>query len=197
LASPGSAAPDHTLWIALVSAVASLLATIAGGFLVILSNWIAERRKVRNEQEIVGQRERALLTAMFVVRNHIVERLNEWDEDGRLSRLMPLRTAQAYVQRLIDNTPGESEALMIGVLEFCLKLDAVLAVVDRRSEAPDVHTAAEWAALLTTAVDELKRRLDQFDAIAMGHLSFVSDEDLARMRWLPDVVEPPDLRGAN
>lgn len=126
------------------------------------------------------QRERALLTGMFAVRNHIATRLEEYAEDGFLSRLKSLRTPQVYVHRLIDKAPGESESLMIAVMELGLKLDSLLAHVDQAPPAVAMKVGLPWHNDLGVHITELLASLEQFDAMSLGHLDFVTEEDLAR-----------------
>lgn len=172
----------------------SLVAAVVGGGLVILANWVTDRRKRRAEEDLRGQRERTLLTGMFAVRNHIAERLNAFGDSGRLSELYRLRTAQAYVQRFVEATPDGTEALMIAVLEVGLKLDALLSSLDR---APLKLTRTAMNAILPTVVDEaneLLAALHQFDIIAQSSLGFVDEEDLRRWGAPEEVFTASDDR---
>lgn len=178
----------------LLRLLGSLLAAIVGGGLVILATWIADRRRRRAEEDQRAQRERTLLTGMYAVRNHIANRLNAFDDTGRLSELERMRTAQAYVRRFVEATPDGTEGLMIAVLEIGLKLDALLGTLDK---APAKPTRAALKAVLPVVVDEaneLLSALHQFDAISMGSLAFVDDEDLRRWGALEamfDETKPP------
>ena len=173
-------------WVELIKMAQSLLAALIGGCLVLLGGWLADRRKNRAEDIARERRQRALLTGMFAVRNDIATRLTEWQDDGLLSRLEPLRTAQAYVHRMIDKTPGESEILMITVIEIGLKLDALLATLDRRSTDPSLKTSQGLAKLVSLQVDELAASLEQFDIITSQELMVLSDDDLAAFPGFSD-----------
>lgn len=170
--------PNWTLeWLKIVQ---GLLGTVVGGGLVLLGGWLADRRKNLTEELLRERREKALLTGMFAVRNFVMERLNEWEESGLLSRLEPLRTAQAYVHRLIDKAPGESESLMITVIEMGLKLDALIATIDRRFEDPSLKAPEALASLITRQVNEVASSIEHFDIITNAALTMMTDEDLAQ-----------------
>lgn len=171
--------PDNT-WLEVIKIGQALVGTVLGGGLVLLGGWLADRRKNRAEDAARARQQRALLTGMFAVRNHIATRLTEWDADGLLSRLEPLRTAQAYVHRMIDKTPGESEILMITVIEIGLKLDALIATLDRRSTDPSLKSPQGLAQLITLQAEELTASLEQFDIITGQELIVLSDDDLAQ-----------------
>ena len=169
-----------------------LFGTLIGGALVLLGSWLSDRRKERTEKIAQEQRERALLTGMFAVRNHVMARLNEYEEDGGLlSQLQPLRTAQSYVHRLIDRAPSESESLMIAVIEMGLKLDALLATIDRKKTEPALADAMSFAKVLSVNVEELLQSLEQFDLVTMTQLQFLSEEDLARFKIEPEIDHAP------
>lgn len=172
----------------------SLVAAVLGGGLVILANWVTDRRKRRAEKDLQAQRERTLLTGMFAVRNHIVQRLNAFDDSGRLSELHRLRTAQVYVRRFVEATPDGTEGLMIAVLEVGLKLDALLSTLDRIPLKP---TRAAISIILPTVVDEaneLLSALHQYDVIAQSSLAFVDHEDLRRWGATDEAFAHPDDR---
>lgn len=177
--------PD-SMWLEIAKIIQGLLGTLIGGGLVLLGGWLSDRRKGRMEAEARELRQRALLTGMFAVRNHIATRLGEWQEDAPLSRLEPLRTAQAYVHRMIDKAPGESEALMITVIEIGLKLDALIATIDRRNTDPSLSTLEGQAALLTLQVNELLASLETFDVVVGEELILLSEDDVAKFAKSPD-----------
>jgi hypothetical protein len=174
-----------------------LLGTLVGGGLVLLGGWLADRRKNSTEEQLRERREKALLTGMFAVRNFVMERLNEWEESGLLSRLEPLRTAQAYVHRLIDKAPGESESLMITVIEMGLKLDALIATVDRRFEDPSLKDPVALASMITGQVNEVVASIEQFDIITSAELNVMSDEELMQFPGFAEAqAEEHDTREA-
>jgi hypothetical protein len=162
----------------MITLIQGLLGTVLGGALVILGGWLADRRKLRNEKFAAERRERALLTGMFAVRNHIAHRLNEWEQSGLLSQLEPLRSALTYVERLIEKTPAEGEALMIAVIEIGLKLDTLIGTIDRRSTDPALKDQVQLASVITLQVEELVASLHQFDAITSAELSMLSEDDI-------------------
>jgi len=155
-----------------------MLGALVGGGLALLGGLLADMRKAAAERRAQTQRERALLTGMYAVRNHIAQRLQEWDTDGLTSNLEHLRSAQRYVEKLIEKTPAEGEALMIAVIEIGLKLDTLLATIDRRAIDPGLRAPEKFAQAITTQVQELSASLEQFDVIAHGSLSFINAEEL-------------------
>lgn len=163
-----------------LAVVGPLVGALIGGGFVLLGAWLADKRKLRNEEDAMQRRERALLTGMFAVRNHIATRLDEFETDGHLSSLSSLRTAQSYMHRLIDKAPGESEGLMIGVIEIGLKLDAVLASLSAAPLAPLAKPNTDWWRRLKIELNELVDSLHQFDAMAEAHLVFLGEDDLAK-----------------
>lgn len=181
------AEPNWTLeWLKITQ---GLLGTLVGGGLVLLGGWLADRRKNRQEDFLRERREKALLTGMFAVRNYVIERINEWSESELPSQLEPLRTAQAYVHRLIDKAPGESESLMIAVIQIGLHLDALLATLDRASMISSQMDSAELAKLITQQVEEITASIEQFDIITGRELAIMTEEDLAKYPGFSEAQE--------
>ena len=163
-----------------MAVVGPLLGALVGGGFALLGAWLADRRKWRADEAAMRRRERALLTGMFAVRNHIAMRLDAFEASGQLSALSSLRTAQSYVHRLIDKAPGESEGLMISVIDIGLKLDAALATLSAPPLAPLAKPDSDWWGRLKTELDELVGSLEQFDAMAGESLTFLDEAELAR-----------------
>jgi hypothetical protein len=164
----------------LLAVIGPLLGALIGGGFALLGAWLADRRKSRADESAMRRRERALLTGMFAVRNHIAMRLHAFEAGGQLSALSSLRTAQSYVHRLIDKAPGESEGLMIGVIDIGLKLDAALATLSAPPLAPLAKPDSDWWRRLETELDELVGSLEQFDAMAGESLTLLDEAELAR-----------------
>jgi hypothetical protein len=161
----------------------ALAATIIGGALVLIGGWLSDRRKEKAENNLRHRREKALLTGVFAVRNHLITKLNEYETNGLLSLLEPLRTAQSYMNRLIEKAPGESESLMIVVIEIGLKLDTLLAAVDQARQAP-LTEQTQYASKISMAVEELYHSLEQFDLVTATELTMLSEEDLRAFQML-------------
>jgi len=155
------------------------LGTLVGGGLVLFGGWLADRRKNSQENDLRERREKALLTGMFAVRNYVAERINEWSDSALLSHLEPLRTAQAYVHRLIDKAPGESESLMIVIIQIGLHVDALLATIDCRLSDPSLRDAAQLANVVGRQVADISASLEQFDMLCTSELTILNEEDLA------------------
>jgi hypothetical protein len=158
-----------------------LLGTLVGGGLVLLGSWLTDRRRTKNDDELRYRREQALLTGMFAVRNFIVLRLNEWEDKGNLEALNPLRTAQAYVQRIIEKAPNESENLMIAVVDIGLRLDALIAATEEFGEGRQYSfvNLTQFAVYLESRAAELEQSLEQFDLISGRVLPLLSETELA------------------
>lgn len=58
---------------------------LIGGFIALLGGYLSDRRKVINEQDAADQRERALFTAVFAIRNYIMQTLNDYEKEGLAS----------------------------------------------------------------------------------------------------------------
>ncbi len=173
-----------------------LFGTLVGGGLVLFGGWLADKRRNKTDELLRQRRERALLTGMFAIRNYIAEQLNEWEADGLLSQLQPLRTAQSYVHRLIEKAPGESESLMIAVVDVGLRLDEVLALLDRRGSDPALSDTIAFAKLLSRQVVGLSESLEQLDLITAAELTFLSDSDLAEFDGVAADQDCNELRSA-
>lgn len=181
--------PNWTLeWLKIAQ---GLLGTLVGGGLVLLGGWLADKRRNATEELLRKRREKALLTGMFAVRNYVAERLNEWKAEGLLSQLEPLRTGQAYVHRLIDKAPSESEGLMISVIEIGLNLDAVIATMDRCTTDPGLKGPEALGKLITRQVGDLAGSLEQFDIIASAELTFLGEDDLAQFPGFTEAQRDP------
>jgi hypothetical protein len=98
-----------------------------------------------------------------------------------VSALEPLRSAHRYVDKIIDKTPPQGEALLMAVIELGLKIDAVLSVVDRRPMDPALKDQLSFARAVTDAINELLASLEQFDVVAQSSLAFLGNEDLERI----------------
>lgn len=158
-----------------------LAGTVIGGGLVLFGGWLADRRRDRKDHELQRRREEALLTGMFAVRNFIALRLNEWEEQGHLSDLNPLRTAQDYVRRMIEKAPAESETLMIAVVDVGLRLDALIAATGEYGSGKRYNLSNQelFARHIGQRVAELVQALEQFDLISGKALPMLTDADLA------------------
>ncbi len=183
--------PNWTLeWIKIAQ---GLLATLVGGGLVLLGGWLADRRKNAKDDDLREQRETALFTGMFAVRNFIMGRLNEWSDDKDVARLEPLRTAQAYVHRLIDRAPGESQSLIIAVIEIGLSIDVLVATLDRKPTVPYVPDVLRNSEL-DRQVMALIVAIEQFDMMSSSQLTIMSDEEMMQFPGYAEAMadEPRD-----
>lgn len=156
-----------------------LLGTLVGGGLVLIGGWLADRRKSKNERMARERQEKALLTGMHAIRNYVADRLNDYIESRALARLESLRTAQSYVHRLIDKAPGESESLMIVVIEIGLKVDSLISTLDRRKDDPGLNDPKVLDRAVDREIEELIESLKQFDRVAEGRLRVRDEVDLS------------------
>jgi hypothetical protein len=174
-----------------------LIGGIVGGGLVILGGWLADRRKERLDDNSRDREEHTLFTGMFAVSNFISERLNDVEKNGRVSSLLQLRTAQSYVHRLIDRAPSESDRVMVVIVDIGLRIDALIATVDRFLEASNKASKEEIAADLDHDISDLTKALETFDIIATGVLPLMTEEELSQFpgydgtETLLDTDKPP------
>jgi hypothetical protein len=171
-----------------------LVGVLIGGFIVLLGGWLTDRRKLRNEQDSADQRERAMFTGIFAIRNYIMQTLNDYEKEGLASQLEPLRTAQAYVHRLIDKAPSDSERLMIVVIEIGLNIDTIAATLDRREAGLPLSNQQKIAEMLHRDIERLVASLEQFDLIAHGQLSMMDEDELMQF---PGYAEAMAVEEAN
>ncbi len=154
--------------VVVIGAVQSLVGALIGGGMVLLGGRLTDRRKDASEHRERVQRARALMAGLFAVRNHIASCLVHYEANrGLLSGLRPLRTAAVYIERLIEKTPPESEALMVAIIDMGLKLDSVLDTMDRRETDPSLKDPINFARVMTREIDDLKGALEQFDIVAL------------------------------
>jgi hypothetical protein len=151
------------------------VATVVGGLLVMAANHLSNRERRSHERFEALQRERALYTGMFAIRNFISERLNEYNEGQDIEALMPLESALSYINKLVDKTPIDGEALMITVIDVALKLDVVVTGVRR---ARDLLIDRSQ---LHRGINDLIGALDHYDTVAGASLAYVSEEELEQM----------------
>lgn len=168
-----------------------LIGAIVGGGLVILGGWLADRRKERLDGDARDREEQALFTGMFAVSNFISEQLNDVDEHGRVSGLLQLRTAQTYVHRLIDRAPGESDRLMVTIIDIGLRIDALMATVDRFLGASTKTNGEEIAAVLDRDISGLAKALETFDIMVTGVLSFTTEDELRQFPGYDHIQSTP------
>lgn len=181
--------PNWTLeWLKITQ---GLFGTLVGGGLVLLGGWLTDRRRDRKEEDLRGQREKALFTGMFAVRNFILGRINEWSDGKDTARLEPLRTAQAYVHRLIDKAPGESQSLMISIVEIGLSIDALLATLDRPFD-----DAVALKPVIERQVLSMLTAIDQFDIFSRAELAYLSEEDMMRFPGYAEAMAEGDADDA-
>ena len=177
-----------TIIVEIAKIAQGLIGTLIGGALVLLGGWLADRRKNLSEAASRERLTNAHLTGMFAVRNFIVSRLNEWEADRSLAHLGALRTAQAYVHRLVDRAPGDSESLMIAFFEMGLAVDALISVLDEALKLDAAPSSATGAAVERQVLSVLSS-IEQYDVISGRDLSFLTDEDLEN---IPGFRKPPD-----
>lgn len=168
-----------------------LVAALLGG---VLGGWLSDRRKSGAEKRARKERERALLTGMYAVRNHIGLRLQSFRLMRRTSELNGLRSALKYADQIVGRMPTESEGIMMAFVELVLKLDAVVARLEVSVSAPDLSFPAHLSHL-DAELDELIAGTEQFDIVARSSLSFLSEDDLAKLVSNPEAIEAPGVDG--
>ena len=165
----------------LIRGTFALLASVLVGGLVLLGGLATDRRRTKADADKSAQHENAVLHGAFTVSNFIKVRLNDWASDGRHSRLMRLKIAQSYVQRLIERAPSDSYRIMVALLDVGLRLDALLDWAEKLPSAPTLGALEEHAEVLKSCADELDSSLELLDVLLTGELPMMSDEDLDQL----------------
>jgi hypothetical protein len=179
---PNEAVELFKLALGPISALIGIVGTLLAG-------WVADRRRFSNEREMAEQREHAVFVGLFAIRNHVLQAINEYEGDHRAARLEPLRTAQSYVQKIIDRAPTDSDRLMIVIVEIGLAIDTLLAALDSRGPTSALTDPYILQDTLSHPIEKLVASLEQFDLISSSSLDLMSDEELSKFpgyRELPD-----------
>lgn len=162
---------------AVVGLLSTLFATVVGGVLVILTNYISERRIQRREEQALSDRNAALMTALFVIRNFILEALNNSDEDMSLSQSVSgLKAAQINLNSVIEKSPPEVQYVMATCFGISLRLADLITAVEH--ELGDIETARRHDLLLDA--------LAEFDVFASQDLTILSSDEIR------DIVSNPE-----
>jgi hypothetical protein len=164
----------------LAGPVSTLVATVIGGFLVIFANWLTERQRARNEAALQEDRNAALMTAMFVIKNFIAESLNEAGENGNnfRSHLGGLRAAQKNLDVVISKSPPEVQYIMATTFGMSLRLSDFVAAVESDSSFLEIGRRHD---LLCAALEE-------FEIYAGNDLSILSEDELRSIVTNPEDV---------
>lgn len=156
-------------WFAFIS---QLAATVLGGALVIVANHLTHRRERRLDEERQGERNAALFTAVFSVRNLIVEAMNELAESNDL-RLAAgsFKTGLSNINSIIEKSPPDTQYVMSAVYGISLALGELVALTD---------TPGFNAEQLGRRLARLEEAVEFFDLVAHEDLTIMSDEEVAR-----------------
>jgi hypothetical protein len=160
-----------------------MFATVIGGALVIAANYLTHRRERRLEEERQQDRNSALFTAVFAVRNMVVATMNELAEtnDMRLAK-GSLKTALRNIESIIEKSPPETQHVMSAVYGISLALGELDALTDMISLEPK-H--------LERRLEGLETAIEFFDLVASQDLTIMGDEELAKY-----ISNPEDLSDA-
>ncbi len=147
---------------------------------MIAGGWISDRRRRRIELEDRDQNLRAALTGLYAVRNHVAGILNRFEADPSPVHLAGLPSALAYLNRITDRVPLQSESLAIAVVELGLKIETVIETAKQEPRLREVDTMRCFLEVLVMQANELIGSLEQLDIIIHSTLHVVTDADLAR-----------------
>lgn len=164
-------------WVAFLS---QMVATIIGGALVIVANYLTHRRERRFENEKQQDRNSALLTAVFSVRNMIVATLNELAEtnDMRLAK-GSFKTALRNIESIIEKSPPDTQYVMSAVYGISLALGELDALTDM---------GPLDAGQLERRLRNLEEAIEFFDIVAPQALAIIGDEELAKYITNPEAL---------
>lgn len=157
-----------------------MIATVVGGALVIAANYLTHRHQRRLEEEKQQDRNSALFTAVFSVRNLIVETLDELTEtsDLRLAK-GSLKTALRNIESIIEKSPPDTQYVMSAVYSISLALGELDALTDMASIEPK-H--------LERRLQGLEAAIEFFDLIATRDLTILGAEEVAKYVSNPETL---------
>lgn len=147
---------------------------------MILANWLTERRKERRGAEEREDRNAALMTAVFVVRNFIVEALNQESNPAIPSgrRLGGLKSAQRNLDAIIEKSPPEVQYIMSTIFGMSLRLGDLITAMERSVDHLEIELRIEL----------LYRALEDFDIVSGQDLEILSADDLRGIVSNPEDV---------
>ncbi|MBV9992666.1 MAG: hypothetical protein JOZ72_15410 [Alphaproteobacteria bacterium] len=154
-----------------VPLIGTLLGALLGGTLVIFSNFLSARRTDRRELERKAERNRAVLSGVFAIRNFIVSALDTDQVDYPYSMQEPIEAALKTLKSLVEKIPPDDQALTIAAYDLVMKLDALSATISNQ-----VRTGS--GDRLPLRIDAVLGALEQFDLLFNGQLAMLSDDDL-------------------
>lgn len=156
----------------------TLVATLIGGLLVILANWITERWKARADNERQMARNAALMTAVFVIRNFVAEALFDASAANIHSRLGGLKAAQGNLNSVIEKSPPEVQYIMAAIFGISLRLGDLVAAIETHLDPLE----------LTHRHDLLCEALEEFDVYAQQDLELLSADEIKALVENPEDV---------
>lgn len=173
-------------WIAFLT---QMVATIVGGALVIAANYLTHRHTRRLEEEKQQDRNSALFTAVFAVRNVIVATLNELSETNDLCLAKgSFRAALRNLESIIEKSPPDTQYVMSAVYGISLALGELDALTDMAPLEPP-H--------LVRRLQALEIAIEFFDLVATRDLTFMGDEELAKYVSNPASLSESESDGTN
>ena len=144
--------------------VSQVVATMLGGTLVIVANQLNHRRQVRLEAVRQKERNGAIFTAIFTIRNFLLRSMTELEEsDDRNCARVSFGTALANLNSVVEKSPPDTEFVMIANYEISLALGDLVMLLQSKSYP---------AARLEERTERLRMALENLAVMAGPSLSF-------------------------
>ena len=153
-----------------LTSLSQLLATILGGALVMTANYLAHRRERRVEEERQQERNSALFTAVFAVRNSVAEAMEELSDSASLKvAVTSFKTALFNIHTIIQKSPPDTQYVMSAVYGLSLSLGEVVALTELDEFSPDQ---------LERRLGRLDDSIEFFDLVAAQDLTILTEEEV-------------------
>ena len=162
-----------------------LLPIAATAVLSVVTTLVATKyanKKSRDaEFEKQSRQHTAIYTALFAIRNFIVESLNRISEEPDLTtdEVPVLRIALDRLDDLIAKAPVERDDMAMALYDLPLRLKSVIVLIEERVD----NTRKKQR--LVTAINELIASLEQLDLFFGADLQIISEEDLQKFAKYP------------
>lgn len=173
----------------LVAGGFALAGIVTGAGLTWLHSHFEYKRKKEDEQDEKLNREQAVFHGAFAVCNFLAERLNEWDNSRNVYSLARAAVAVPYLARLIENSPQESERLMVSLVDLGLRLDALLFSAGFSIAGGPALPEEADSNEVVAAVEELAGAVEIVQILLDGQLPMMSEEGLPQFPTLDEAEE--------
>lgn len=160
--------------------LSQILATVLGGGLVILANHLTHRNELRVEDQRQSDRNAALMTGLFIIKNFVVDELNRFEgSQSAGTDTAAFKTALTNLERIIEKSPPETQYVMATVFELSLRLGDFISGL----ESPFVGQVE-----VRRRLELLYQALEAFDIFSGKDLTIMSEDEMADMVANPEAL---------